>query len=329
MLQTAPRTSRYKRKVTDKSLCFTERDFSILHALYKYQLATTHQLAAIHPGNDQKTRWRLRALFDAGLVERFHTKTDMTIPGSDPIVYALTDRGADWLSEHRGDVERQRARYNERNARRTLSSIPHVLMVADVMMRFELASYYRSNDVAFLSQAELLGRAPESTRNRRSPTAWNTRVLMKGDAIPIGTNPDQLFGIEDKTREPGRNRGYFFLEADRGTETVRPISGHLDKATIYKKLLGYCATHTQKLHQGVFGDWMRNFRVLWVINSSNGKARDGRTRLENFLETTRSVTNCRIADLFLFTTHDALRAHGDPLTHTWVNANGEGRQILR
>jgi hypothetical protein len=327
MGQAVVRSSRYKRKVTDKSLCFTERDFSILHTLYKYHLATTHQLVTVHPGNEQKTRWRLRELFDAGLVERFNTKTDMTTPGSEPLVYALTDRGADWLSTHRIDVERQHARYNERNARRTLGSIPHMVMVAEVMTRFEIASYYRSNDIAFLSQQEILARAPEATRNRQSPTHWNTKVLLKGEHVHIGNNPDQVFGLEFKTREAGRNRAYFFLEADRGTETVRPIAGHLNKATIYKKLLGYCNTHAQKVHQGVFGDWMRNFRVLWVIDS-HAKARDGRTRLENFLETTQSVTNCRIADLFLFTTLDALQAHGDPLTHTWVNASGEGRRIV-
>jgi len=313
--------------VTDKSLCFTARDFSILYSLYKYHLLTTHQLVAIHPGNDQNTRWRLRELFDSGLVERFHTKTDMTIPGSEPVVYALTDRGADWLSQHRPDVERQHARYNERNARRTLLTIPHTLMVSEVMLGFEVASYYRPTEVAFIPQQEMLARAPESTRNRRTPTHWNNKVLLKGQHVLIGNNPDHMFGIEDKQREEGRNRLYFFLEADRGTETVRPTTTHLDKSTIYKKLLGYCETHTQKVHQGVFGDWMRNFRVLWVIDSS-AKARDGRTRLENFLETTQSVTHCRIADLFLFTTLDALKAHGNPLTHEWVNANGEGRRIL-
>ena len=327
MSQATIRASRYKRRVTEKSLCFTERDFVILHALYKYHLLTTHQLVATHQGSEQKTRWRLRELFDDGIVERFHTKTDMTIPGSDPVVYALTDRGADWLSEHRPDIERQHKRYNENNARRTRSSIPHTLMVADTMLTFELACYYAPERTAFLSQQEFLAGAPEVTRNRRTPTHWNTRALIKGEHVPIGNNPDQIFGVLDKRRPEGRNTMYFFLEADRGSETVRPVTSHLDKATIYKKLLGYCHSHAQKMPQAVFGDWMRNFRVLWVIDS-HAKARDGRTRIENFIETTQSVTDCRIPDLFLFTTYDAFKASGNPLTHTWVNAKGEERRIL-
>ena len=123
MNETVSHTSRYKRKQIDKALIFTESDFSILFSLYKYHLLTTHQLVAAHPGSEQKTRWRLRELYDAGLLERFHTKTDMTVPGSEPVVYALTDRGADWLSLHCPDIERQRARYNERNARRTLARL--------------------------------------------------------------------------------------------------------------------------------------------------------------------------------------------------------------
>ncbi len=328
MTQATRRTSRYKRRVTDKSLCFTERDFVILYALYKYHLLTTHQLVAIHQGSEQKTRWRLRELFDSGYVERFHTKTDMTMPGSEPVVYALTDRGADWLSAHRSDIERQVARYNERNARRSLLSIPHTLMVAEVMLNFELACYYRPVDATFISQQDMLGRAPEVTRNRRSPTHWNNCVFIKGEKFVIGNNPDQVFGVVDKQRPEGRNTLYFFLEADRATETVRPTTTHLDKATIYKKLVGYYHTHLQKVHHGVFGDWMRNFRVLWVIDSQ-GKARDGKTRLDNFLEVATEVTSGAIPDLFLFTTTEALKAGGgNALTHTWVNAKGEGRQIL-
>lgn len=322
------RMSRYKRRVFDKSLCFTPRDFTILHTLYKYHLLTTHQIVAIHQGSEQKTRWRLRELFDAGLLERFRTKTDMTVPGSEPVVYALTDRGADWLSTHRPDIERQHTRYNERNTRRTLSTIPHTLMVAEIMLRFELSAYFRPADAAFIPQQVMLAHAPEVTRNRRSPTHWNNSVFIKGEKFIIGNNPDQIFGVVDKQRPEGRNTLYFFLEADRATETVRPTTTHLDKSTIYKKLVGYYQTHLQKVHHGVFGDWMRNFRVLWVIDSQ-GKARDGKTRLDNFLEVATEVTGGAIPDLFLFTTTEALKAGGgSALTHTWVNAKGEGRQIL-
>ncbi len=321
------RMSRYKRRELDKTLYFTARDLSILSSLYKYHLLTTHQLVAAHQGSEQKTRWRLRELFDAGLVERFHTKTDMTIPGSEPVVYALTDRGADWLSTHRPDFERQHSRYNEQNSRRTLSTIPHTLMIAEIMLRFELCSYYRPTELTFISQQAMLARAPEAIRNRRIPTQWNNSIPQKGEKVVIGNNPDQMFGIIDRTRPEGRNTPYFFLEADRGTETVRPVTTHLLKSTIYKKLLGYFHTHLDKVHQEVFGAWMRNFRVLFVVDSA-GRASDGKTRLQNFIETAREVTEGRIADLFLFSTFDHLKASESPLTHTWVNVAGKETRLL-
>jgi hypothetical protein len=326
MREALVRSSRFIRAVTGKSLLFTERDFSILHALYKYHLLSSHQLVAIHPGSEQKTRWRLRELFDAGYVQRFNTKVDATIPGSEPIVYALTDRGADWLSEHRPDIERQRKRYNENNVRRTIASIPHTLMIADIMVRFELASYYRPERVTLIGQREVLQAAPERTRLRRTPTHWNSPVLVNGTHVRIGNNPDHIFGLTDHERPAGRQTLHFFLEADRGTESVRPAKKHLLKSTIHKKLLGYFNTKREAVHQKVFGPAMDAFRVLWVIDST-GRDRNGRTRLENCRAAAHEVTDGHLPNLFLFTTYDAFK-QDDPLAHEWVNVRGEAVPLL-
>ena len=321
------RASRFTRDATAQTLGFTKRDRILLYALYRYPLLTTHQLATLHPGSAQKTRWRLRELFDAGYVHRYNTKTDLTIPGSEPIVYALTDRGATWLSAHCPDIERLKVRYNENNARRTLASIPHGLMVADLLLRFELACTYQPEAAAFLAQAALLARLPEARRRRRTPTQWNCLVAHQGQTLTVGNHPDQVFGLINRARPEGRNTLYFFLEADRGTETVQPVSGHLGKATLYRKLLAYYHTHLRKAHQAAFGDWMRNFRVLFVVDSA-GRGRGGQTRLENLLETARAATDNHLPDLFLFTTYDAFKASENPLTHSWVNAQGEPRLLL-
>jgi hypothetical protein len=327
MREALVRSSRFIRSPQSGSLYFTPRDLTILHALYKYHLLSTHQLVAIHQGSEQKTRWRLRELFDAGYVQRFNTKVDATIPGSEPIVYALTDRGADWLSEHRPDIERQHKRYNENNARRTRSSIPHGLMVADIMVRFELASYYRPDRVRMIGQHEVLQAAPERTRTRRTPTHWNSPATFEGASVTVGNNPDQVFGIIDHERPVGRETMHFFLEADRGTESVRPTKRHLNKSTIYRKLIGYLNTKRTNLYQQVFGAAMENFRVLWVV-VPQGRDRDGKTRLENFLAAAHAVTEGRLPNLFLFTTYDAFK-QDDPLEHEWVNIRGETVPLIR
>lgn len=321
------RAKRFKPQESDKLLLFTERDYDILYSLYKYQLFTTHQLEELHQGSKQKTKKRLRELFNAGYVRKFNTKVDLTKPGTEPDVYALTDKGARWLAHHRPDTARLNKRYNENNSRRTLATIPHALMVSDLMMRFELACYYNATRTAFIEQREMLDRAPELTRNRRSPTHWQSPVVVKGENINMGSNPDQVFGITDRERQQGVDTAYFFLEADRGSETEVPrtVKG-LQKATIYKKLSCYYSTHVNKIHHGVFGDWMSNFRVLWVLDSY-GRQGGGNTRLENFLELTNKITKAHMPDLFLFTTYEAFK-NSNPLTHEWVNAKGEKRRII-
>jgi hypothetical protein len=326
MLTAPSRAPRFRRFDTPKTLLFTERDSTILGALYRYHLATTHQLAYLFPGSEQKTRWRLRELFDAGFVDRLNTKTDPNTPGSDPLVYALTDEGATWLSLNRPDIERQRTRYNENNRRRTLQTIPHTLMVSEIMIRFEVAAYYASDRVAFLDQRTLLARAPEKTRTRRIPTHWSSPGTVGGMHVRIGNNPDQLLALTDRERPEGKNTAYFFLEADRGTESVRPVGTRLMKSTIYKKLLGYYTTHKEKTHATVFGEHVKNFRVLWVIDSTKRDHR-GKTRLDNFRDVANEVTGGTMADLFLFTTYDAFLAE-NPLAHAFVNANGEWRSIV-
>lgn len=84
MYQVMMRAKRFKPQESDKLLLFTERDYDILYSLYKYQLFTTHQLEELHQGSKQKTRRRLRKLFDAEYVRKFNTKVDLTKPGTEP-----------------------------------------------------------------------------------------------------------------------------------------------------------------------------------------------------------------------------------------------------
>jgi hypothetical protein len=194
-------------------------------------------------------------------------------------------------------------------------------MVADIMVRFELACYFNPRFTLF-GQRELLKEAPERTRARRSVLHWNSMVNVSGKRVRIGNNPDQFFAVFDHR---SKKLNYFFLEADRGTETVRPQRRHLNKSTIYRKLLGYYHTHKNRLHKTVFGEHMRNFRVLWVIDS-DGTDKDGNTRLDNMLVTTQEVTGGTLSDLFLFIDYRAFQSD-DLFDLNWLNGKGELRQI--
>lgn len=260
------RMSRYKRRVFDKPLCFTPRDFTILHTLYKYHSLTTHQIVAIHQGGVSKRHAGVDGNCSTPASVAIHTKTRHDLRARSR--WSTRSPTAAPIGSPRIDPTSSDSilAINERNTLDDPSTIPHTLMVAEIMLRFELSAYFHPADAAFIPQQVMLAHAPEVTRNRRSPTHWNNSVFIKGEKFIIGNNPDQIFGVVDKQRPKGRNTLYFFLEADRATETVRPTTTHLDKSTIYKKMVGYYQTHLQKVHHGVFGDWMRNFRARRVID---------------------------------------------------------------
>lgn len=321
----------FKRRQTNKRREFTARDFDLFYGLYKYELLTTNQLVTIHPGGRDKTVKRLRELYDFKFVERFNTKTDLRESGSHQHVYAFTDAGADWFAMHRPDIDRKKRRYDENNARRDVLMFPHALMISEVMVRYESGCYFQPEDVELIVQHRLTERMPDLTRNRRQPTHWSNKITIERKEYRIGNNPDQFFGLVNKRRQEPKNKMYLFLEGDRGRETVKPITKHFDKTTIFKKMLGYTYTHAHKEHQRVFGEWMGNFRVLWIVDS-HGKASSGKTRLQNFIDTAQAAFNAidgvQRRNLFLFTTYDNFRAAQNPLDVVWFNALGEKTALL-
>lgn len=79
-------------------------------------------------------------------------------------------------------------------------------------------------------------------------------VAGRRQTIPI--NPDGFFGLQLPDRPEGRNRAFFFLEADRSTMTGERV---------LRKLLGYWAWFGQGGHTEKHG--IKSFRVLTVTKS--------------------------------------------------------------
>jgi len=111
-------------------------------------------------------------------------------------------------------------------------------------------------------------------------------VATNGRGHVLRINPDGFFGFQFPGLPEGRNRSFFFLEADRSTMT---------RERFLQKLVGYWEWFKQGGHTRKHG--IRSFRVLTVTKSEE--------RTDSLLQAT--VENKEIHQglcLFLFTSNE-------------------------
>ena len=135
-------------------------------------------------------------------------------------------------------------------------------MVSDIMVTLELACR-KTPGIRFLTGDDIA--LPAAAQKAREPFHWHVNVSTRHR---VGVIPDAVFGLEYADLPQGRNRAWFFLEADRGTMPV--IRQNLDQTSFFRKMLAYEATWTQRLHSTRLG--LNRFRVLTVTNSTERAA---------------------------------------------------------
>jgi hypothetical protein len=237
---------------------------------------------------------------------------DWYVRGSEPLVYALGNRGAEVL-ETEGVLRRGGVRWDTKNRNVSRVFLHHTLAVAEVMVAFEVACHSREG-VRFIPPEEVLAGATEATRRLRLPFRWQVEIRHDGKLHRLGVEPDRVFGLEFHDAPENRRRSYFFLEADRGTMPVTRKG--LGQTSLLRKLLCYQETWRQGIHKQHLG--IPNFRVLTVTTS--------RERVEHLVEACRSLGGGG-SRLFLFAQGERL-GRGDILTHEWVNGRGEPVRFL-
>lgn len=134
--------------------------------------------------------------------------------------------------------------------------LEHAVLIADIMVAFELACRSRS-DVRLLDGEQLP--LPENAREQDELFHW--RVTL-GRRQQVGVVPDRVFALE--FTQSDQPPAYFFLEADRATMPV--TRQNLSRSSFQRKLLAYHATWKQGLHKTRFG--FPRFRVLTVTTSA-------------------------------------------------------------
>jgi hypothetical protein len=287
----------------------TPRDLLILRAVHRHRLLRSTHLIALLDGSRQTTLRRLQLLFHHGYLDRPAAQLDWYAKGSEPLVYALGNRGAAVLA---AEGERGGAHRWDRDRNVSRQFLRHTLAVADVMVAFEIACRNREG-VTLIEPEEILAATPETTRRLRLPFRWQVELSEAGKLHRLGVEPDRVFGLSFAGEPQHRRRAYFFLEADRGTMPV--MRQGLGQTSFRRKLLGYQETWRQGLHRRHLG--IPNFRVLTVTTNEE--------RRQHLFAACRSIGGSQ--RLFLFADQGAL-ARGGILLHGWQNGRGEVVRLL-
>lgn len=231
----------------------TKRDRKILRLILQHRFLRSGHIAALLGGSKQQIIRRLQLLFHHGYLERPRAQlTYYERGGSKPIAYGLGKKGGALLGQE-FEISVDSKTWNEKNHDIGRVFLEHTLLIADVMVSFELAC--RKRGIRLLYEHEL------DLPVRKQPFQWWVKIQ---GGLKLGVVPDRVFALEYKNHSGKFERSYYFLEADRGTMPV--VRKGLNQTSFYRKLLAYEATWTNKVHLRYLG--IHRFRVLTVTTSA-------------------------------------------------------------
>ena len=265
MLNNKPtRKPRYQR-VSNISLRLQERDKEIVHQVYKHRFLNSNHIIALIEGSRQQILRRLQGLFHAGYLTRPLEQLKPYEKGSGPMVYGIGTEGAKMLEEEY-QVPRGKIDWTRKNRHVKGIFLEHTLMVSNFMVCLETACR-RSKGVELIEPQEILERLSEKDKKKTNPFSWKVDVKRefqgKWRTLKIGVIPDKVFGLYFPNDPPGKNKAYFFLEADRATMPVKRTN--LYRTSFFKKLAGYWGSYERDLFKKTFG--FKAARVLTVTKS--------------------------------------------------------------
>jgi len=230
----------------------TERDVEVILDIYKYRYLKAEQIKALHFPSIQTARRRLRALVRGGYVKYF------TVPGISEYIYHLDKKGAEVTASELG-VDLKDLRWSRKlKEPKDYYFMRHFLKIND--FRIILTSACRFSDI------DLLGFIPDyyGEKTERGGTAKYIRDFVldiKDRSRVISHTPDGVFALE----KDGKS-ALFFLEIDRGTETLtNEEKGFLKSISFY---LNYLVDEKYQRYQNDFkcGPF-KAFRALVVTTS--------------------------------------------------------------
>jgi Replication-relaxation len=305
-------SKRFVRPETLPEFRITPRNLALLSYVAKHRLISSDDLALLDGGSTQNVKRELRRLWAHGYLIRPESQLRaVAVTGPQPMVCAMSNRGARLLREH-GHLIDTEIDWSENSRRAGIAFIDHSVARSRFMVAIEVAQRDR-NDVELLDAMEIVARAPDKTRHSKQPLKWTAMIPdERGGEVAASVIADDVFALvfDDGTAS------YFLVEIDRGQMPVRRhaesveemILGKRRLRTYYKhKLATYYHGWRQRRHVEQFG--IDQVRVLTITTSPK--------RVETMLDAVREVTNGKGSDLFLFIDEEALRSK-NPLDAVWI-----------
>jgi len=299
------RRPRFRRAATPPRFRLTEDDVDIIRLLARHRFLRSTHIAALVGRSLDHANDRLSRLFHAGYLDRPRAQLDYyPMLGSQPIAYALADRGARLLLDRDGfgfaDVD-----WSRRNREVGRPFIEHQLEIMDFYVALQ-CEVVRRGDLQLIPPDELVRDFPDQTFAAQNPFALRAQVTHNGVMHEIGVVPDLAFGL----RFPDGSRRCFLVEIDRGTMPV--VRSDFQQSSFARKMQGYLSASAARQHERRFG-W-KAFRVVTVTTDA--------FRLASM---TDALGDIRVPmspgpSLFFFTTRADIGANG-VLNGGWIDGN--------
>ncbi len=311
MIAAPTRLPRFRRADPEQRPNFqlTERDIEIVRTVSDHRFIRSIHISQLLDANHEKISRRLAVLYHHGYIDRPPAQLAYYRAGSDKMVYALSNRGAQMLIYHHGP-EAAKVDWSRTNFEAKRAFMLHQLAVVDLRVALTLAVRTRP-ELALIEPDALIAAMPPATKAANKPLAWRVKVQHKGAPQEIGVHPDYAFAL----RFADSSRRCYLVECDRGTMPVERAG--LKQTSIVKKLLVYQKGHKQKMHERHFS-W-KAFRVLFITNTPKRAA-----FIKLAIQRTPELKN---SELFYITDQQSLIG-ADVLAHAWQHASGSTHTLI-
>ncbi len=230
----------------------TERDHEIILSLYQYRYLTTSQIVRLHFPSSRTAQRRLVVLARHKLISQF------TVPNISERLYMLTARGANRVAEMLGVSPDDLLWRAGTKPPKDYYFIKHFVAISDFRIILTPATA--------VSDTSLIGFIPEHygakhLSGRVTNYIKDVAFSITDPKEKISHTPDAVFALERNQKQ-----ALYFLEIDRGTETIsNPAKGIGKMIRFYE---GYA--HDEK-YKGYGEDFhcppFSNFRLLIVTTS--------------------------------------------------------------
>ncbi len=231
----------------------TERDHEIILSVYRYRYLTTSQIARLHFPSARTAQRRLSVLTGHKLLAHF------SVPNIGERLYMLTTRGANLVADML-DVSPDDLLWSAgTKPPKDYYFIKHFVAISD--FRITLTHAVAQSDIS------LLGFIPEHygakhLSGRVTKYIKDVAFSITDPKEKITHTPDAVFALEKNQKQ-----ALFFLEIDRGTETIsNPAKG------IGKMIRFYEGYAQEEKYKGYAEDFhcepFSNFRLLFITTSA-------------------------------------------------------------